>query len=567
MEINANTRITIKKPVAATSTKKIGSASVPLGKKPQTGSAAPPARRGAKAPLLRATITPEEVQEYAKSPDRVVDVLFQQGVLGEPSSLHLDKPHAASTSRDRAIAAANLAMVAEQVSLKYVLKDCGILQQLEAILLPQGMESALSFGCTTDDGNGSTTASLKPSSSAVSLVSMDTVTTTGSLGTDSKRGKSTPANAREGCLLFLRAMCQFVPRPSEPYLVGPFLAAALDECASTIGAVREAAEDTSAAIVAVANPWVYPSIIHPLLLQALKSNEWRIKAAALERFEQCASTAPGPVQKLIPDLIPALANQVWDTKAQVSKAARTALLAICSTNTNRDIQPTIPAVVNAICKPADTNKAVADLMGTTFVVPVDASTLAILCPVLARALKEKLAIHKRAACIVIANMSKLIEEPAAIAPFSSLLVPELKKVSINVQFTEIRDEALKALASLTAALGDQYQENETATVAEEIQTMADEVEAEQQRIKEEKEAEQRREEELKRKEAEERQRFKEAMDAQRQLDILAANEAEKKRKEEEVKREGQKRSTKDASGKCQQCGLKKCKKTCMFYSG
>ncbi|GKY96449.1 hypothetical protein MPSEU_000604400 [Mayamaea pseudoterrestris] len=553
MEINANTRVSVKKPMsaaAATPAKKMGGPSMAAsnGKKPAA------ARRGSMAPPLKATITADEIKAYSQSPQNVLDVLFQQGVLGEPSSLHLGKPHAASTTRDRAIAAANLATLAKQVSLKFVLKECRIMQQMESILLSQGIEAALSFGCLDDESNNGTTNSLKPSTSALSLVSMDTVTTTGSIGTDSKRGKSTPANAREGCLLLLRALCQIVGRPIEPYVVGPFLASALDECASATGSVREAAEDASAAIVALASQWAYPSILHPLLLQALKSTEWRIKAAALERFEQCASTAPGPVHKLIPDLIPALANQVWDTKAQVSKAARGALLAVCGTNTNRDIEPTVPAVVNAICKPSDTNKAVGDLMGTTFVVPVDASTLAILCPVLARALKEKLAIHKRAACIVIANMSKLIEEPAAIAPFSSLLVPELKKVSLNVQFTEIRDEALKALASLTAALGDQYEEAEDATpVAEEIQAMADEVDAEQRRIKEEKEAEERKEEELKRKEAEERQRFKEAMDAQRQLDVLAANEAEQQRKDEEIKREGQKRSTKDPSGKSDGC--------------
>ena len=127
-------------------------------------------------------------------------------------------------------------------------------------------------------------------------------------------------------------------------------------------------------------------------------------------------------------------------------------MSICETNTNPDVKKAIPAVVNAICKPAETNKAVSELMGTTFVVPVDAPTLAILCPILARALKEKLAIHKRAACVVISNMSKLVETPDAVAPFGSLLVPELHKVSKNVQFQEIRDEALKALDNLTKAL-------------------------------------------------------------------------------------------------------------------
>ena len=115
---------------------------------------------------------------------------------------------------------------------------------------------------------------------------------------------------------------------------------------------------------------------------------------------------------------------------------------MCETNENPDVASAIPAVVNAMCKPSATNMAVQELMGTTFVASVDAPTLSILCPVLARALKEKLAIHKRAACIVISNMSRLVDSPQAVAPFGPLLVPELKKVATNVQFEEIRDAAL-----------------------------------------------------------------------------------------------------------------------------
>lgn len=56
-------------------------------------------------------------------------------------------------------------------------------------------------------------------------------------------------------------------------------------------------------------------------------------------------------------------------------------------------------------------------------------------------------------------------------------------------------------------------------------------------------------------------------DAQRELDKIAKVEAERIKKEEEAKREKQKLSTKGATGKCQGCGLKKCKKTCLFFKG
>jgi Arc/MetJ family transcription regulator len=494
--------------------------------------------------------------------------LFRSAIGEQPSAvLNLKAPHAASTTRDRAAAAADVAVAAKELGVVFVLKECGLLQEIQRILFPQGIEVILGKSA---DGELST---LKPSISALSLASLGEDSSTGitgmtdlTIGTDSKRGKTTPPNAREGCLLVIRGLCQMVGQKAEPFVVGAFLAAALDECASTVSAVREAAEDTTSALVTLANPWAFNPVIAPLLLNSLASSEWRVKAIALERLQQCTVTSPQQVRILIPTLIPAVTNQVWDTKAQVSKAARGCLQAICDTNNNADIRPAIPAIVNAICKPADTNKAVSELMGTTFVVPVNASTLAILCPVLARALKERLAIHKRAACIVITNMGKLVETKQAIAPFGSLLVPELKKVSQNVQFEEIRDEALRALASLTKALGDAYVDSEAAEQPskEELKRETSLAEAEQERIRQAREAEMRREEEIRKKEEEERKKFKEAMDAQRELDKLSAAAALKKKQEEEQIREKQKLSTKSASGVCQGCGLKKCKATCLF---
>lgn len=555
--------------IGVKTTKKKAPLSVGIGKKKPTK---PAGRRGSVAPALKpATLSSPQALDLlkAKSDDEKklhLDELFRKA-LGETSALNLSAPHAASTTRERGGAAADIAVAAKELGALFVLKKCGILNELQRTLFPQGVDALLK-----KDGEVQNTkvGGLKASTSAVSLASMDidnegTFATDNSLGTDTKRGKTTPANVREGALLVIRALCEGVGKPAEPFVVGAFLAAALDECGSASSAVRQAAEDAASAIVGVANPWAFPTILLPILLQPLQSNEWRVKSSTLERLEQCASTSPLQVQKLIPDLIPALAAQVWDTKAQVSKAARAALLAVCNTNTNKDVAPTIPFVVNAICKPADTNKAVSELMSTTFIVPVDSATLAILCPILARALKEKLAIHKRAACIVVSNMSKLVETPAAIAPFGSLLVPELQKVVKNVQFEEIRDEALKALNSLTKALGDSYKDAEESNKAQDMEDQTTEIKAEQQRVQEEREAQEKKDEEIRLREEEEKKKFKEAMDAQRELDKLANMELTKKNQAVDNERERLKLSVKTADGKCQSCGLKKCRKECMFF--
>lgn len=397
----------------------------------------------------------------------------------------------------------------------------------------------------------------------------------GSGATDSKRGKTAPPAVREGALLLLRALCEvgtgaaaakngtsFSPRAIEPYVV-PLLAAALDECGSSSSSVREAAEDASTAIVAKTNPLAVSRLIVPILFEALKSPEWRVKCAALDRMKQVCALASKQVSKMLPEVVPTITGQIWDTKANVSKSAREALLAVCQTNQNPDVAPALPAVINAVCKPADTFKAVEELMATTFVSTVDASTLSILCPILSRGLKEKNATRKRACCVVIENMSRLVDHPASVAPFGPLLVPELKKVVEQVQFEDIRDIAMSALQALTRALGHADVEAAMAAV---MRAEADRVEEEQRRIDEALEEERLKEEEMNKLEVAERKLFKEAMEAQRLLDNLALDAEEAKKEKEMLKKEQLKKSTKNSEGKCGGCGLKKCKKTCLFFS-
>ena len=503
--------------------------------------------------------------------DRISDLVHR--AFGERSPFHegISRPHTASTTAERSSAAADLATACRALGCVRVLKRHGVLAKMESMLLPMGIGAVFGNEDGTNHGGG-----MRKIASAVSLVSMasddgtdgiaTTATTTGSVYTgvsDSRKGKATPAEAREGGLLILRALCEIVGRPAEPYIV-PLLAAALDEAASSSGSVREAAEDTAVAIVSSCHPLAISTLVVPILFEALQSPEWRVKACALERLTQCAETSPDRISPLLPEIIPKVTPQVWDTKPQVTRAASASILACCQTNVNPDIKPAIPAIRNAIVKPTDTMKAIDELKATTFVSPVDASTLSILCPILSRGLKEKQALSKRSCCVVIENMSRLVETPDAVAPFGPLLVPELKKVAENVAFEDIRDVALSALQALTKALGHSSVDEAIKSVMAEEAAAAEE---EQKRIERAREEERQRAEELARKEEAERKQWKEAMEAQRLLDKLALEEEAKAKHEDIIKKDKEKRSVKGKGGKCQGCGLKKCKKTCHFYSG
>jgi len=439
------------------------------------------------------------------------------------------------------------------------------LEKIEAQILSNGIGQL--FG---NEKGGNPGGGMRKITSSVSLASMGSMGSSRRPGddnstmvSDSKRGRTNAPEAREGCLLYLRALAELCGKSAEPFLV-PLLAVTLEECSSSVGMVREAAEDAAVAIVTLVNPFAVSTLVVPVIFEALQSPEWRVKTVALDVLAQCAACRPKSISVCLPAIIPAVTSQVWDTKPQVTKAAAAALLACCLTNINPDIAPAVPKVVNAIMKPSETVKALDELKATTFVATVDASTLSILCPVLSRGLKDKMALNKRSCCIVIENMSKLVETPEAVAPFGPLLVPDLKRVAENVQFDEIRDAALAALNALTKALGH-------ASVDEALNIMMKEenerIQAEQKRIEDERALEAEREEQIRLAEEEEKRQWREAMEAQRLLDKMALEEEEVKKAEERKKRDLAKISVKGTKGKCQGCGLKKCKKTCLFYSG
>jgi hypothetical protein len=560
--INATTKHSVKKNVGGVkknpsiASRRAGGAGMSKKSSSRNSSSKSSSNRSrGRAPKLVGNLSmgDESVKDMSKEEvNQMVQDLLRQA-MGESTALFKEgiaTPRTASSTISRGKAAADIAILASVHGMLYVIKTCGVLTKVESQLIPNGIGSVF--------GNKSSSGGMRKIASATSLNSMGASTTVVS---DSKKGKTTPPEAREGSLLILRAFAEIVGTISEPFVV-PILAAALDESASSHSFLREAATDTATAIIELSNPHATPVLIVPVLFAALNSPEWRVKENALDRLKQCAQHAPHQISVLLPKIIPTITPQIWDTKPQVGKAAQSAILEACQTNINPDVAPAIPAVVDAICKPTNTVKAVDELKATTFVATVDASTLSILCPILSRGLKDRLAINKRSCCIVINNMSKLVDSPDAVAPFGPLLVPELKKVAENVQFEEIRDAALSALQSLTKALGHSSVDDAIASVmAEEAARVAEE----QSRIEEDRLQEERAAEEMERKEAEERQLFKEAMEAQRQLDKLAKQEAEEKKAEENRLKELAKKSTKSATGKCQGCGLKKCRPPCLFY--
>ncbi|CAE6427059.1 unnamed protein product [Rhizoctonia solani] len=265
--------------------------------------------------------------------------------------------------------------------------------------------------------------------------------------------KKSPA-AREGACAAISVLCEKgAGKYLEPFVVdsaetGVFNAL-LEAFADKTPAVRTAALDATRELVQIMNPWAAALILPALLHQIKTAGKWQVKTGSLTILNQLIQSAPDQMAKLSPEIIPVLAEAIWDTKADVKKAARETLTKATALVSNKDIEKFIPALINALINPVEeVPKTIQLLSATTFVSEVDAPTLSLMVPLLSRGLNERLTATKRKVAVIIDNMSKLVDNEFTVRPFVPKLLPGLIKISEQVADPEARTVVNKAIATV-----------------------------------------------------------------------------------------------------------------------
>jgi elongation factor 3 len=262
--------------------------------------------------------------------------------------------------------------------------------------------------------------------------------------------KKSPA-AREGAT---QAVSSLVKAGSikalEPHFVDSGVYAALLETfADKMPAVRTAAVDAVREYVAAMNPWATALVLPALLHQIQTAGKWQIKTGSLTILNQLVISAPLQTSRLMPDIVPVLAEAIWDTKADVKKAARDSLTKATALVSNKDIERFIPALIKALINPVEeVPNTIQLLSATTFVSEVDSATLSLMVPLLSRGLSEKLTATKRKVAVIVDNMAKLVDSPVTVRPFLPKLLPGLLKVETTIGDPEARGVVNKAIATL-----------------------------------------------------------------------------------------------------------------------
>ncbi|KAL0947623.1 hypothetical protein HGRIS_013712 [Hohenbuehelia grisea] len=262
--------------------------------------------------------------------------------------------------------------------------------------------------------------------------------------------KKSPA-AREGAANAIQLLVQDgAIKVLEPVFIDSGIYAALLEAfADKMPAVRTAAIEAVREFVAAMNPWATALMLPALLHEIKTAGKWQLKTGSLIILNQIVKSAPAQTARLMPEIVPVLSEAIWDTKADVKKAARDSLTKATALVSNKDIERFIPALIKALINPVEeVPNTIMLLSATTFVSEVDSATLSLMVPLLSRGLNEKLTSTKRKVAVIVDNMAKLVDSPVTVRPFIPKLLPGLLKVETTIGDPEARSVVGRAIATL-----------------------------------------------------------------------------------------------------------------------
>ncbi|KAK0569483.1 [NU+] prion formation protein 1 [Tilletia horrida] len=243
------------------------------------------------------------------------------------------------------------------------------------------------------------------------------------------------------------------PLGAEPWLLPTALPALLDLTSDKGDVVKEAAQSAINAGAALTPPEAV-SELYSILYSILESSasKWQAKVAVLKLISRTAERASEQVGEQLVELIPYLTNAMHDTKAEISKQAIKTATKVCDlTLENNDLRPFIPDLVGCMARPDSVPECIKKLSGTTFVADVTGPALAVMVPLLARALNERSQTVQRQTVIVIDNLCKLVRDPHQASRFLPALTPGVERIEQGASFPEVRELALAALKTLQEA--------------------------------------------------------------------------------------------------------------------
>ncbi|THH31808.1 hypothetical protein EUX98_g2391 [Antrodiella citrinella] len=264
-----------------------------------------------------------------------------------------------------------------------------------------------------------------------SLLDAGVLTTLHGFATNKKSGSE-----RESSAVAFQSLAKALGPSGGPLLL-PSLPVLFELYMDKGDVVRDAASVATKAILKLFPP-ESTRIVFRTLEAILENGKWRTKVGALDAMKSFVNSARDAVAKELGNILPKVEAALHDTKSEVSTAANKCANTLCTTLANPDLIPHIPSLVKCMANPDSVPACIKALSSTTFVAEVTAPALAVLVPLLIRALNDRSMEVQRRTVVVVENLVKLVRDPSVAATYLNPLVDGVEKIAKGAAFPEVR---------------------------------------------------------------------------------------------------------------------------------
>jgi elongation factor 3 len=194
------------------------------------------------------------------------------------------------------------------------------------------------------------------------------------------------------------------------------------------------------------NDYAINLLVNELLTGLDNNQNTKTKLASLVMIKNLSKKSN--YRNIIPKLIEPLTDTMNDLNKDCVTLATELFQLIYSKINNTDINPLIPYLIESVQNPEKIPDTIDKLSSTTFVQNVDAQTLSVIVPILAKTFQNATNAVKRATIVIIENMTKLVEDPFHALDFIDKLLPILESAKSDIPEPEVRQVGERAYTHL-----------------------------------------------------------------------------------------------------------------------